>query len=65
MTLETKAIGLPHANVDTDQLIPARFLKHPRSVDHGQFLLHDLRWDEAGRRAATRWTTQAAAELRR
>jgi 3-isopropylmalate/(R)-2-methylmalate dehydratase small subunit len=48
LTLETKAIGLPHANVDTDQLIPARFLKHPRSVDHGQFLLHDLRWDASG-----------------
>lgn len=47
-TLETKAIGLPHANVDTDQLIPARFLKHPRSAGYGPFLLHDLRRDASG-----------------
>jgi 3-isopropylmalate/(R)-2-methylmalate dehydratase small subunit len=47
-TLETKAIGLPVANIDTDQLIPARFLKHPRSDGYGQFLLHDLRWDANG-----------------
>ncbi len=46
--LETKAITLPHANIDTDQLIPARFLKHPRSDGYGRFLLHDLRWDASG-----------------
>jgi 3-isopropylmalate/(R)-2-methylmalate dehydratase small subunit len=48
--LETKAIGLPHANIDTDQLIPARFLKYPRSAGYGPFLLHDLRRDESGAR---------------
>ena len=47
-TLETKAIGLPHANIDTDQLIPARFLEHPRSAGYGRFLLHDLRRDANG-----------------
>ncbi|WP_420103881.1 3-isopropylmalate dehydratase small subunit [Bosea sp. (in: a-proteobacteria)] len=40
------ALGL--ANVDTDQLIPARFMKRPRSEGYGGFLLHDLRRDEAG-----------------
>ena len=30
-------------NIDTDQIIPARFLKTPRSTDHGQFLFHDMR----------------------
>jgi 3-isopropylmalate/(R)-2-methylmalate dehydratase small subunit len=46
--LETKAIMLPQANIDTDQLIPARFLKRPRSEGYGPLLLHDLRRDESG-----------------
>jgi hypothetical protein len=36
------------ASVDTDQLIPARFMKRPRSEGYGGYLLHDLRRDEAG-----------------
>lgn len=35
------------SNIDTDQLIPARFMKEPRSVGYGQFLLYDLRFDAA------------------
>ena len=31
---------LPLTNVDTDQLIPARFMKTPRSAGYGHFLLH-------------------------
>ena len=46
--LETPAIGLPFTNVDTDQLIPARFLKRPRSEGYGPCLLHDLRRDASG-----------------
>ena len=34
---------LPLENVDTDQLIPARFMSRPRSEGYGPFLLHDLR----------------------
>jgi len=30
-------------NVDTDQIIPARFLKFPREHGYGEFLFHDLR----------------------
>lgn len=41
--LETPAIPLALANVDTDQLIPARFMKRPRSEGYGPFLLHDMR----------------------
>ncbi|QCK86883.1 3-isopropylmalate dehydratase small subunit [Phreatobacter aquaticus] len=43
-TTETApALKLPVANVDTDQLIPARFMKEPRKPDgYGRFLLHDL-----------------------
>ena len=39
---------LPGDNVDTDQIIPARFLKHDRAKGYGQFLFHDLRFDEKG-----------------
>jgi len=42
------ACPLGLASVDTDQLIPARFMKRPRSEGYGGFLLYDLRRDEAG-----------------
>jgi 3-isopropylmalate/(R)-2-methylmalate dehydratase small subunit len=42
------ACPLGLANVDTDQLIPARFMKRPRAAGYGAFLLHDLRYDAAG-----------------
>ncbi|MFL9824050.1 3-isopropylmalate dehydratase small subunit [Rhodoplanes sp. SY1] len=42
------ACPLPLANVDTDQLIPARFMKQPRAAGYGGFLLHDLRFDADG-----------------
>lgn len=37
------AIALPLANIDTDQLIPARFMSVPRAEGYGDYLLHDLR----------------------
>ena len=39
---------LPIANVDTDQILPARFLRKPRDAGYGRFLLHDLRFDGSG-----------------
>ncbi len=41
--LDGLAVALPAENVDTDQLIPARFMSAPRSAGYGGFLLHDLR----------------------
>ena len=38
-------VPLDKANVDTDQLIPARFLKYPRDEDNADRLFHDLRKD--------------------
>ncbi len=35
-------------NIDTDQIIPARFLKYDRASGYGKFLFHDQRFDEAG-----------------
>ncbi|MGJ4930178.1 3-isopropylmalate dehydratase small subunit [Bradyrhizobium sp. HKCCYLS2038] len=43
------ACALPLASIDTDQLIPARFMKRSRADGYGQYLLHDLRFDEAGK----------------
>lgn len=46
--VEGRAVALRRDNVDTDQLLPARFLKVPRSEGYGRFLLHDLRFDADG-----------------
>lgn len=43
-----KALGLPVVNIDTDQLIPARFMSVPRSEGYGPYLLHDMRRDANG-----------------
>jgi 3-isopropylmalate/(R)-2-methylmalate dehydratase small subunit len=41
--LDGLAVGMAMDNIDTDQLIPARFMSAPRSQGYGGFLLHDLR----------------------
>jgi 3-isopropylmalate/(R)-2-methylmalate dehydratase small subunit len=41
--LDGVAVGLAMDNIDTDQLIPARFMSAPRSQGYGGFLLADLR----------------------
>ncbi len=47
--LDAVACALPLPNVDTDQLIPARFMKRSRAEGYGQYLLHDLRFDGEGK----------------
>ena len=47
--LDAVAMPMPVANVDTDQIIPARFLRKPRKAGYGQYLFHDLRFDDAGK----------------
>ncbi len=42
-TLEAVAAPLDTANVDTDRIIPARFLRQPRSAGYHNWLFHDLR----------------------
>jgi 3-isopropylmalate/(R)-2-methylmalate dehydratase small subunit len=44
--LAGRAAMLEGANVDTDQIIPARFLRKPRSAGYQNFLFHDLRRDQ-------------------
>ena len=48
-TLESIAIALDRRNVDTDQIIPARFLRKPRAAGMAAYLFHDLRFDTDGR----------------
>jgi 3-isopropylmalate/(R)-2-methylmalate dehydratase small subunit len=47
--LTATACPLDVPNLNTDQLLPARFLKLPRSAGLGTALLHDLRFDADGR----------------
>jgi 3-isopropylmalate/(R)-2-methylmalate dehydratase small subunit len=47
--LTATACPLNVANLNTDQIVPARFLKRPRSAGFGEALLHDLRFDAQGR----------------
>lgn len=42
-TLDAIALPLPYSSIDTDQLIPARFMSRPRAEGYGDLLLHDLR----------------------
>ena len=41
--LEATALPIPRANVDTDQIVPARYLKKPRTDNFGEYLFRDLR----------------------
>lgn len=44
-TLTSRAIPLPIENVDTDQIIPARFLKATNKIGFGENLFRDWRYD--------------------
>src|ERR1700716_2405746 len=46
--LTATACPLDVANLNTDQIVPARLLKRPRSAGFGEALLHDLRFDAEG-----------------
>ena len=46
-TLTAVAVPLDIVNVDTDRIIPARFLRQPRSAGYEKFLFADLREADA------------------
>jgi 3-isopropylmalate/(R)-2-methylmalate dehydratase small subunit len=47
--LTSRLVPLPSENVDTDQIIPARFLKTTTKTGLGRLLFYDWRYDAAGR----------------
>lgn len=48
-TIRSKPIHVPQENVDTDQIIPARFLTTTTRQGLGKCLFYDWRYDEEGR----------------
>jgi 3-isopropylmalate/(R)-2-methylmalate dehydratase small subunit len=48
VSLDAVALPIPQVNVDTDQIIPARFLRKPRSEGFGQYLFYDQRFRPDG-----------------
>ena len=46
--LAAKACPINQANINTDQIVPARYLKWPRSKGLGTVLFQDLRFDTNG-----------------
>ncbi len=47
-TLRGKAVALPVENIDTDQIIPARYLKVTDKAGLGEGLFYDWRYDDGG-----------------
>jgi 3-isopropylmalate/(R)-2-methylmalate dehydratase small subunit len=47
-TLTAVAVPLDLVNVDTDRIVPARFLREPRSAGYENFLFRDLREADPG-----------------
>lgn len=48
VTLQSSVVPMPIENVDTDQIIPARFLKATTKDGFGDNLFFDWRYDKAG-----------------
>jgi 3-isopropylmalate/(R)-2-methylmalate dehydratase small subunit len=48
VTIQSTAVPLPRENVDTDQIIPARFLKATTREGFGDNLFRDWRFDKDG-----------------
>ncbi|HEX4996157.1 MAG TPA: 3-isopropylmalate dehydratase small subunit [Methylomirabilota bacterium] len=46
--LTAVAVPMDLPNIDTDRVIPARFLRKPREAGFGPLLFHDVRFDAAG-----------------
>jgi 3-isopropylmalate/(R)-2-methylmalate dehydratase small subunit len=47
--IESRLVALPADNIDTDQIIPARFLKTVSKEGLGEMLFYDWRYDTQGR----------------
>ncbi|MGW8187577.1 MAG: hypothetical protein ACWGNK_09930 [Desulfobacterales bacterium] len=45
----SRILAIPNENIDTDQIIPARFLKTTSKEGLGKVLMNDWRYDAEGR----------------
>lgn len=52
ITIQSSAVPLPLENIDTDQIIPARFLKATTREGFGENLFRDWRYDKSGQAKA-------------
>ncbi len=48
--LDAVAVPLDSSNIDTDQILPARYLQKPRANDFGDYLFKDVRHDSQGQK---------------
>jgi 3-isopropylmalate/(R)-2-methylmalate dehydratase small subunit len=48
-TIRSRTVVLPQANIDTDQIVPARYLTTTSRAGLGKALFYDWRYDEDGR----------------
>ena len=48
MIVSGSVLPMPQANIDTDQIIPARFMTRSRAEGYGACLLYDFRFDADG-----------------
>ena len=46
--LHSVAVPIQQSNIDTDQILPARYLQKPRANNFGAYLFHDARRDAQG-----------------
>src|SRR5438552_13029714 len=47
-TLTAAAVPMDLPNIDTDRVIPARFLRKPREAGYEKFFFHDVRFNADG-----------------
>jgi len=48
VTTRAVAVPLDLVNIDTDQIIPARFLKKPKGPEYREYCFHDMRLNDDG-----------------
>lgn len=52
MIIDGKGVPIPGDDIDTDRIVPARFLKELTFEQMGSYLFYDVRHNDAGERAA-------------
>lgn len=48
--ITSPAVPMPEADIDTDRILPSRFMQKPREGGFADYFFHDMRFDRSGRR---------------